>query len=405
MASASFDDASHERRPTVQVGDPFKEKLLLDACLECFEKKLTVGIQDMGAAGLTSSSYEMASRGQSGIVLHLDRVPLRAAGMGPEEIMLSESQERMLLVCKQENVDAIGEVFSRYGLDAAVIGEVTDRKKVELFWRGDCISSLDPLWLTDEAPELSRPAISPLLEKKNPPTPFSKGGEDTFTQYDRHIGLGTLVAGDQSDAALVRIPGTNKAIALSLACDERLCAADPYEGARRGFARQIVQLACVGARAIGATDCLNFGSPEDAGVMWQFERTIDGLRDAALLFEVPIVSGNVSFYNQTNDKAIFPTPTLGLVGLRDGFEHWATRVAKRPNDMRVFIGVKGQDLSDVKALAEWLIGLVQSGEVDTAYEAGKDSETVGVVIYAPKEELNGILGDVPKQLVVDAESL
>jgi phosphoribosylformylglycinamidine synthase II len=391
MASESFDDDSHQRRPTVQVGDPFKEKLLLDACLECFERKLVVGIQDMGAAGLTSSSYEMASRGQSGLALHLDRVPLRDSGMQPYEIMLSESQERMLLVAEPENIPLISEVFARYGLDAAVIGEVTNTKMVELFWHGDRVSSLDPLWLTDEAPMLRRPSAKPGIacEQRANRVPHDENPM-SFNQYDRHIGLGTLVAGDESDAALVRLPGTNKAIALSLFCDERLCAQDPFEGARRGFARQVLQLACLGAEPIGATDCLNFGSPEDPGVMWQFEQTIDGLSEAAKAFDVPIVSGNVSFYNQTNDKAIYPTPTLGLVGLREGFEHWATRTVKREDDTHLFISVKNSDLEGVRRLAQWLIPLVKNGNIDTAWTVDKGEEGLGVMVAAPKQKADAI---------------
>lgn len=399
MASESFDDASHERRPTVQVGDPFKEKLLLDACLECFEKKLVVGIQDMGAAGLTSSSYEMASRGNSGLNLHLDKVPLRDAGMQPYEIMLSESQERMLLVAKQENVVAIKEIFERYDLDAAVIGEVANERLVNLYWRGDCICSLDPLWLTDEAPVLRRPSARPEIASEARAMTKQQAPEG-FTQYDRHIGLGTLVAGDESDAALVRIPGTNKAIGLSIGCDEQLCAANPFEGARRGFARQVLQLACIGAEPIGATDCLNFGSPEDPCVMWSFERAIEGLCEAAAAFKVPIISGNVSFYNQTNEKAIYPTPTVGLVGLREGYAHFATRDLKRDDDVQVFVGVKHHDLACVHTLAQWLIPLVRSGEVDTARVTEKGDDLLGVIIAAPKTKVAAISKNVPGEFLI-----
>lgn len=377
MASESFDDNSHERRPTVQVGDPFKEKLLLEACLECFQRGLVVGIQDMGAAGLTSSSYEMATRGESGINLHLDRVPLRDAKMTPYEIMLSESQERMLIVAKREKAASIKEIFTRFGLDAVEIGEVSNGKNVDLYWDNACISSLNPLWLTDEAPLEKRESRRPMQTSQQYSNTQMAGEKieaclksvfanrehaTHLEQYDRHIGLGTLLSSEQSDAALIRILGTKKAVAMTIGCDEKLCAIDPCEGVKRTFARQVLQLACVGAHPIGVTDCLNFGSPEDAEVMWQFEQTIEGLCEAATSFEVPIVSGNVSLYNQTNDKSIYPTPTLCIVGLRDEVNCQATRSFKRVDDVMYFVGHRSDNLTMAE---DWLsLGRMQPGKLE-----------------------------------------
>ena len=341
MASDSFSEGKEQERPTVQVGDPFKEKLLVEACLECFrsapeEGGLLVGIQDMGAAGLTSSSFEMASRAGSGVVIDVDCIPARETGMTAYEFMLSESQERMLLVAKQGKEEAVRAIFAKWDLDCVEIGRVTDDGNVRLRVNGADVACLPARELADEAPRYERPYVKP------PPPPadldlssLQKRPVDAvrsvvlsptlapktwiYRQYDREVGAGTLFDGTSSSSALVRIPGTGRAVALALCCDARQCALDPREGARRAVAEGVLRTSAQGAVPIGVTDCLNFGSPLIPEVMGQVVEGIEGIADACRAFDVPVVSGNVSLYNQTDDAAILPTPTIGVVGLVEAF--------------------------------------------------------------------------------------
>jgi phosphoribosylformylglycinamidine synthase len=335
MASGEFDEKSEEKRPTVQVGDPFTEKLLLEACLELMRTDAIVGIQDMGAAGLTSSSFEMASRGGSGFLMDLDRVPQREEGMTPYELMLSESQERMLIVAKKGREDEVREIFEKWDLDVSVIGEVTGDGVGRVRWRGKTVAEIPIAALTDKAPVYDRPAERPegqdALQRLDPaglPAPSDLGetwvrlmcGPEladkkwVFRQYDHMIRTNTLIL-PGSDAAVLRVKGTRKGLALSVDCNSRYCYLDPFVGGMIAVCEGARNVACSGAEPIGLSDCLNFGNPEKPEVMWQFRSAIEGMAKACEALGVPVVSGNVSFYNETMGKGIHPTPAVAMVGL------------------------------------------------------------------------------------------
>jgi phosphoribosylformylglycinamidine synthase len=334
MASAEFDEASEEKRPTVQVGDPFTEKLLLEACLEIMDTDAVVGIQDMGAAGLTSSSFEMAGRAGTGVRMYLDRVPVRESGMTPYEIMLSESQERMLIVAKRGREDEVVRVFEKWDLNAAVVGEVTDDGFVRLFWHGDEAAAIPVEPISTEAPVYSRPMAAPsreipatldrqqvddadftetLLRLIGSPNLCSKHW--IYEQYDTTVRTNTLAAPEQRDAAIVRVKGTGRALAMTSDVNPLYCFLDPYEGGKQAVAEAARNIAVSGGRPVAITDCLNFGSPERPEIMWQFAECIRGISDACRALDTPVVSGNVSFYNETEGRAVHPTPTVGMVGI------------------------------------------------------------------------------------------
>jgi phosphoribosylformylglycinamidine synthase II len=337
MASGEFDEKSEEKRPTVQVGDPFTEKLLLEACLELMRTDAIVGIQDMGAAGLTSSSFEMASRAGTGFVMDLDRVPQREEGMTPYELMLSESQERMLIVAKKGREGEVREIFEKWDLDVSVVGEVTGDGIGRIRWKGKTVAEIPVAALTDQAPVYDRPAARPetqdALQSLDPaalPAPSDlaetwvelMGGPEmadkrwVFRQYDHMIRTNTLVL-PGSDAAVLRVKGTDKAVALSVDCNSRYCYLDPFVGGMIAVCESARNVACSGAEPVGLTDCLNFGNPEKPEIMWQFRSAIEGMAKACEALSVPVVSGNVSFYNETTGKGIYPTPTVAMVGLLD----------------------------------------------------------------------------------------
>ena len=364
MASESFSEEKEQRRPTVQVGDPFTEKLLLEACLELMEKDYIVGIQDMGAAGLTSSSAEMAGRGGCGVELDLSAVPLRESGMTPYEILLSESQERMLLVAKKGSEAEIEKIFEKWDLDAVVVGQVTDDQRFRALWQGEEVASIPIRALTKEAPMYQRPAARPshqeqlqqldLTAVKEPKdlgatlklllgSPNLASKEWIYRQYDQFVRTNTVV-GPGADAAVIRIKGTTKALALTVDGNSRYCYLDPYVGGVVAVAEAARNLACVGARPIGLTDCLNFGSPENPDVMWQFAQVIHGMRDACMSLNVPVVSGNVSFYNETDGTPIYPTPTIGMVGLIDKVERVVTPWFKTAGDAVALLGRTREEL-------------------------------------------------------------
>lgn len=337
MASDVFDDAAAEKRPTVQVGDPFTEKLLIECCLELMGKGLVVGIQDMGAAGLTSSSFEMAARAGMGLELDLSKVPTRAAGMTPYELMLSESQERMVVVVEPGSLDQVLAVCARWGLDAVAIGKVVPGGEVSASFQGNPAFRLPVAPLVDDAPRYERPSLPP-----SPPAPITLPAlskrdlaDDLRTllaapslaatdliwrQYDQSVGNGTVV-GPGADAALVLVPGTNIGVAATTDCNALACSIDPHHGAAQAVAEAARNLAAVGAEPIGVTDCLNFGSPENPVVMGQFVAAVAGLAEACRALEVPVVSGNVSLYNETSGVAILPTPTVGMVGVVPDVRH------------------------------------------------------------------------------------
>ena len=370
MASDSFDDQSEQKRPTVQVGDPFTEKLLLEACLELMSGDLLVGIQDMGAAGLTSSSCEMASREGTGVELELADVPRREPGMTPYELMLSESQERMLMVAKAGREDEVIKICRKWDLDVAVIGRVTDTGKVVLKDQGRIVAEIPAKALADEGPRYDRPGSPPgyqdmlqalnydalpdlkdanaaLLALLASPTIASKRW--VYEQYDHMVRTNTMVR-PGSDAAVLRIKGTGKALALSVDCNSRYCLLNPYEGAKLAIVECARNLACCGAEPVGVTDCLNFGNPERPEIMWQFVLAIEGMKDACEALNVPIVSGNVSFYNETNDLSIYPTPMIGMVGLIEQADLAVTQWFKQAGDIIILLGITREDLGGTEYL-------------------------------------------------------
>ena len=352
MASAEFTDNSEEKRPTVQVGDPFTEKLLIEACLELMLTDSIVAIQDMGAAGLTSSSVEMASKGQVGIELDMDLVPVRERGMSPYEIMLSESQERMLMVIKPGSEITAREIFQKWGLDFEIIGLVTDTNHLVLKSGTQTVCDIPVPPLVSEAPIYERSWVQP-----PPPAPLPTSTladkipiEDTllkmmstpnlcsrrwiWEQYD-HMVMADTIQRPGGDAAVVRVHGTEKALAITTDCTPRYCAADPFEGGRQTVAEAWRNLISVGARPLAVTDNLNFGNPERPEVMGQFVGCIEGMAEACEYLDFPVVSGNVSLYNETNGSAILPTPAIGGVGLIANLENMTSIVL--PSDNHLFV--------------------------------------------------------------------
>ncbi len=343
MASEEFSEASESKRPNVQVGDPFLEKLLLEACLEAMQTGAIVGIQDMGAAGLTCSTCEMGGRGGVGIEIELDRVPQRETGMSAYEIMLSESQERMLLVAQKGREQEVYRVFEKWGLDAVEVGKVTTSNKLRVLHHGEVVAEIPNQALTDDAPVYKRP-----LARWEPPVPrempewIKLNGSTDFTQslkrllaspnicgkrwvwqqYDHMVQTNTVEAPGAGDAGVIRIKNPNpdqpqRGLAMALDGNSRWCYLDPRLGAMHAVAEAARKVACSGATPVGATNCLNFGNPEKPHIMWQFSQTIDGITKACEELEIPITGGNVSFYNETMGEGIYPTPVLGVVGMLD----------------------------------------------------------------------------------------
>ena len=338
MASESFDESSESKRPTVQIGDPFFEKLLIESCLEVIRKDLVVAIQDMGAAGITSSSFEMASKGDVGFEIHLDEVPLRDPSMGPEEILLSESQERMLLVCTPENLKPIQEVFSRWGLDAHPIGKVISERRVILHWHKEVISDLDPHVLTENAPMYERPfkpwaypfkksELSLSLEIKELKSTLMsqvKSAMGTsrrwiYRQYDQRVGAKTARDCDSS-LSVQRLPESGRALSLVLGCRPYMMRLDAFLGGADSIFEPALQMAVKGFEPLAVTDCLNFGNPEKSEIMSEFVASLKGMSQACESLVSPIISGNVPFYNETEGKNITSTPSTGLVGLKENLD-------------------------------------------------------------------------------------
>ena len=337
MSSDSFTEESKSLRPTVQVGDPFTEKLLLEACLELFKTDYVIGIQDMGAAGLTSSSFEMAGRSGSGMKMDLGLVPAREEGMTPYEFMLSESQERMLICAKKGTEDKIVEIFEKWDLDAAVIGEVTDTGVMELLWHGDKVGEIPVDPVSEEAPILDRPIKEPEylkeIEKYDLDSFEKVENSDAFDklisslevvdkawiyeQYDSMVQTNTVKHPGSLDASVVRVKENQKAISMSSACNPRYCFVDPQNGAAAAVVESGRNVAMSGARPLAITDCLNYGNPENPEVMWQFAKGCEGIKEACLELNTPVVSGNVSLYNETDGVSVLPTPTIGMVGVNE----------------------------------------------------------------------------------------
>lgn len=357
MASAEFDDDSEEKRPTVQVGDPFTEKLLIEACLELMNTDAIIAIQDMGAAGLTSSSVEMADKGGVGIELNLDKVPQRETEMTPYEMMLSESQERMLMVIKPGKEKLALDIFQKWELDVAEIGVTTDTGRLTLKHKKKTVCDIPIAPLADDAPNLDRPHtptearpvinVEDIIEtqdyndalKRIIASPNIASKRWIWEQYDRHV-MGDTVDSSQSggDAGIVRIHGSNKAVAITTDVTPRYCEADPYEGGKQCVAETWRNLTCVGADPIAITDCLNFGNPERPEIMGQLVGCIDGMNEACRAFDYPVVSGNVSLYNETNGQAIPPTPAVGGVGLIPDLTYFTTLGGAKDGDTLILIG-------------------------------------------------------------------
>ena len=335
MSSASFTEDSESKRPTVQVGDPFTEKLLLEACLELFKADLIVGTQDMGAAGLTSSSFEMAGRSGSGMIMHLDKVPAREEGMTPYDFMLSESQERMLICAKKGCEQAIIDIFQKWELDVAVIGEVTNTGNMELFWHGEKVADIPVQPVSEEAPVLDRPVREPEYLKTVANVNMDKQISNQiafdelfsdmevvdkswiYSQFDSMVQTNTIKGPGSLDGSTIRIKETGKALSMSADCNTRFCYINPQLGAAAAVMESGRNVAMTGAVPKAITDCLNFGNPQNPEVMWQFKESCEGIKNACRALNTPVIGGNVSLYNETNGVSVFPTPSIAMVGVNE----------------------------------------------------------------------------------------
>jgi phosphoribosylformylglycinamidine synthase len=371
MASDTFESDKEARRPTVQVGDPFMEKLLLEACLELMKGDTLVGIQDMGAAGLTCSTMEMAGRAGTGVVVDLSKVPRREAGMIPYEVLLSESQERMVMVVHRGREEEALSVFRKWDLSAEVIGEVTGDGVVRITQQGRAVGAVPAAPLSERAPVYERPLADPIpsargrLDTSRIPVPDDPGAvlkqllgspnlcsrAWVYRQYDHTVGASTVIR-PGSDAAVVRVKGTHLALALSSDCNSRYVYLDPRQGAALAVAESARNVACAGARPLALTDCMNFGSPETPAIMGQFAAAVDGIAEVCGALQVPVVSGNVSFYNETDGQAIFPTPTVAVVGLLEEAGRVVTQWFKEEGDAIVILGHAREEIGASEYLAQ-----------------------------------------------------
>jgi phosphoribosylformylglycinamidine synthase len=410
LASAEFTEESQQKRPNVQVGDPFVEKLLLEACLEAMTTGAVVAIQDMGAAGLTCSTTEMASRGGTGIEIDLARVPQRESGMTPYEIMLSESQERMLLVAEKGREPEVLQVFKKWGLDAVVVGEVADDGLLRVRDHGVVVAEIPAHPLAEEGPVYQRPISRPAKreesaadwfvfapEKKNLTNNFKRllaspaiSSKRWITeQYDTMVRTNTLVVPGAGDAAVVRIKGTKRALALATDGNGRWCQLNPRLGAMHAVAEAVRNVACSGAKPIAATNCLNFGSPEKPEVMWQFSEAIDGLAAACNELETPITGGNVSFYNETLGSSIYPTPVIGILGVIEDATNVLKMAFRDDGDIVVLLdgmGVPSDSSADINSKAS-------DSQLAREFSSSEYSKTVG-----------GIVGGEPPTIDLRAEN-
>jgi len=371
MASAEFDETSAEKRPAVQVGDPFMEKLLMEACLEVMKTGAVVGIQDMGAAGFTCSTSEMGSRGGVGMTVDVTHVPQRETGMIPYEIMLSESQERMLLVVERGREHEVEAVFEKWDLHAVPMGEVTEGARLKIHERGELVADVPNRALTDEAPVYHRPMTEPSWQKQVQQLSLSDLGAApsaqmtferllavstiaskrwAYRQFDHSVGTNTI-AQPGASAAVVRVKGTTRALAISVDGNGRFCYLDPYQGAMLAVAEAARNVACAGGEPIGATNNLNFGNPERPEIMWQIGAAVRGIGDACRALNAPITGGNVSLYNETEGRAIFPTPVLGVVGILEDASRTVTRTFKSDGAPVVLLGDNSGELGGSEYLA------------------------------------------------------
>ena len=443
MSSDSFTEESKSLRPTVQVGDPFTEKLLLEACLELFKTDYVVGIQDMGAAGLTSSSFEMAGRSGSGMIMHLDRVPAREEGMTPYDFMLSESQERMLLCAKKGSEQAIIDIFEKWDLDAAVIGEVTATGNMELFWHGEKVADVPVNPVSEEAPELNRPMKRPEyldtiahvsindFAKVSNQEAFEKLTKSMevvdkawiYTQYDSMVQTNTIKKGGMLDASVIRIKENGKALAMSADCNVRYCYIDPMGGSAAAVIESGRNVAMSGARPLAITDCLNFGNPENPEVMWQFGQSCLGIKEACLELTTPVIGGNVSLYNETNGVSVFPTPSIATVGVNDDQNNVLMSSFQNAGNALYLVGASKSEfggslymkeicgtvagvLPEIdykKELALW--DLVIEANKKKLLECAKDASSGGVAIALAKMAATSGLGCDVTMSVVDERDI
>jgi phosphoribosylformylglycinamidine synthase II len=410
MASAEFDEASAEKRPAVQVGDPFMEKLLMEACLEVMKTDALVGIQDMGAAGLTCATSEMSARGGSGMEVEVSLVPQRETGMTPYEIMLSESQERMLLVAKAGREHEVEAVFEKWDLHAVRIGHVTDSGRVRLYHHGVLVADVPARALTDEGPVYHRPMARPEWQTQVQQLDFAALGAApspqaafeallaspvvaskrwAYEQFDHSVGTNTIAQPGRT-AGVIRIKGARQGLAVSVDGNGRYCYLDPHRGAMLAVAESARNVACAGAEPIGATNNLNFGNPERPEIMWQFGEAVRGIGEACRALGVPITGGNVSLYNETEGRAIYPTPVLGVVGLLEDATQTVTRTFQSAGAAVIVLGdnygelggseylarlhvmVAGGppalDLARERAVQQLVIGLVRAGLIESAHD-------------------------------------
>lgn len=428
FASEELTDQSESKRPAVQVGDPFMEKLLLEACLELVQSDALVGIQDMGAAGLTSSSAEMASKAGSGIEMNLDLVPQRETGMTAYEMMLSESQERMLIVVKKGREQEIVDLFSKYGLEAVSVGKVTDDKMLRLTHQGEVVAELPVDALAEDAPVYHKPSREPeyfrefqgmeneipavedyketLVKLLQQPTIASK--EWVYDQYDYMVRTNTVVA-PGSDAAVIRIRGTRKGLAMTTDCNSRYMYLDPETGGKIAVAEAARNIICSGGQPLAITDNLNFGNPEKPEIFWQIEKAADGISEACRTLDTPVIGGNVSLYNETNGTAIYPTPVIGMVGLVEDIDHVTTQSFKAAGDLiylvgetkdefggselqkmtygRIFGKAPELDLEKEEKAQEQILKAIRSGLVASAHDVAE-----GGLAVAAAESLIGSTG-------------
>jgi len=463
MASAGFGEDAGAKRPNVQIGDPFMEKLLLEACLEAMQKGLIVGIQDMGAAGLTSSSCEMGARAGTGIEMELDRVPQREDAMTAYEIMLSESQERMLLVAEKVKEKQIFEVFHKWGLDAVTVGVVTNDGLLRIKQHGKVMAEIPNKALADEGPRYQRPMLSPkaapssrldlfsfldgcaesviqefLDADKNPGTAnynhlllLAAGSSNlcsrewVWEQYDHMVQSNTMVR-PGSDAAVIRVKGTAKALSMTLDGPGYRVAHNPREGAKMMVAESARNIVCSGGRPLAATNCLNFGNPEHPEVMWQFSEVVDGMSEACSTFETPITGGNVSFYNETLGGDIYPTPVLGMVGLIEDLTHVTTSYFKDAGDSIILVETAHRDanllnLEDERALQRMVLAAIQDGQVKSAHDisdgglaiaiaeccyATTERAAIGASVNIPSnlEACKDLFGEYPSRILLTSKN-
>lgn len=430
FASEELSDSDPDKRPNVQVGDPFMEKLLLEATLEILEAGLVIGLQDLGAAGLTSSASEMAGRAGNGLYVDIDKVPLREEGMKPWEIMLSESQERMLLVVDPSKVEAIEKIFEKWDLTAAAIGMVTGDGRFTVRRGEEVLASVPAGLLTDEAPVNIRPWSEPAYyqERKKADLSATRDYGDwagllkkllawpditskrwIYEQYDHMVGAATVMR-PGSDAALLRLPGDKKGLALSCDCNSRYVFLDPWWGGAIAVAEAARNVACTGARPLALTNCLNFGNPENPEIYWQFVQATDGLAEAAKELDTPVTGGNVSFYNEYNGLPILPTPTIGMVGLLDNLDKRIDSSFKKAGDLVAIIGTtreelgagtahflltgrdEGQvpaiDLKEARRLNDFLVAAADHGLLQSAHDCAEG----GLAVTLAESALAGRIG-------------